>query len=223
MFVTIEGTDASGKNTQSEVLQRHLGGSLISFPAYDTTIGELIDRHLKKKWRCGFGGEEFLSQPIDATHRLNALVFQSLHVTNRLEVSERIRRNLEQGTPVIADRYWPSGWVYGAADGLDKYWLEEVHKPLIQPDLFILIDIDVEESFKRRPERRDRYEADKPFLTKVIELYRELWRSMENRTHQRGKGVKWVVVDGKRARSTVEFDIQRIVEDCRMRLADGTW
>jgi dTMP kinase len=226
MFVCIEGTDASGKNTQTKLLAKRLHAQLYSFPAYDTPSGELIKAHLQVEWNTQINDSMMWSvseQNLSSDEYLDAMVFQSLQLTNRMELASRINTHLEAKKHVVADRYWPSGWVYGAADGLEKPWLEAIHAPLPQPDLFILVDVDVEHSFKRRPDRRDRYESDRPFLEKVVKLYRELWHSMRNRTTNLNRGERWRIVDGRGGIDPVHQDIWNIVRDCRLRLEDGTW
>lgn len=226
MFVCIEGTDASGKATQSYILTKKLGGHLFSFPDYDTPVGELIKAHLQVEWNTHINDYMMWSVSEgrrDNDHYLSSMVFQSLQLANRMELASKILAFQRSGDHIVADRYWPSGWVYGAADGLDKPWLETIHEALPQPDLFILIDVDVETSFARRPERRDRYESDRPFLEEVVRLYRQLWASMENRTTSLNAGRRWRVVDGRGKTAEISDAIWSIVHDCQLRLEDGTW
>lgn len=198
MFIAIEGIDASGKATQSKLLADELHAKLFSFPDYSTPMGGLIKSHLHKQWYAnlvvdGPGPEEEKS--------LDAMVFQSLQITNRLERLTDLVKALHEG-PVVSDRYLASGLVYGKADGLDPDYLYMLQRHLPQPDLQILIDIDPEDSVRRRPERRDRYEQQAGYMEKVTLGYRELWKNSP-------KGDSWwVTVNG---RGTIEEVFGRVM------------
>ncbi len=85
----------------------------------------------------------------------------------------------------------------------------------------ILIDVPVAEGFARRPERRDRYETDRPFLEKVRAEYLRLWGFQglpanvldEFESNQRGAilgGYRgWWVINGL---GTVDEVHQRILD-----------
>ncbi len=178
MIIVIEGADASGKATQSKLLAEKLGGTRFSFPSYESPTGKLILAHLKKEWWCverdtNGRGPVF---SVDADDQFDARVFQSLQTVNRLESLPDIQAAVAAGKHVVMDRYWQSACVYGALDGLDEVWLRLVQeKPMPPADVNILIDVPVEEGFKRRPERRDRYESNRAFLEKVRTKYLEVW------------------------------------------------
>lgn len=176
MIVVIEGMDAAGKATHSKLLAEKLGGTRFPFPNYDSPTGEAILQHLKKEWRVDYGM---------CSSELDAMVFQCLQTANRLEIMGEIKLAIAKG-PVIFDRYWQSAVVYGGLDGLDLDWLLRVQRDAMPPaDVNILIDVPVEEGFKRRPERRDRYESDRAFLEKVRIGYLKLWEEQN-----------FIVVDG---------------------------
>ena len=187
MIVVIEGLDASGKATQSKLLASKLKGTRFSFPNYDSATGKAILGHLKKEWACG-GRQENAA----AWKLLDALVFQCLQTANRLELLPSIRKALEEG-PVVFDRYWQSGCVYGGLEGLDYAWLRYTQEhPMPKADLNILIDIPVEEGFTRRPERRDRYEIDRLFLETVRAGYQALWAD-----HYGADDYRWNYANGR--------------------------
>lgn len=206
MFVAIEGVDAAGKHTQSKLLADKLGAKLYSFPDYTSPMGHLIKGHLKRYWSAVPG----VGSIPEGVHRdletLNAYVFQALQLTNRMEHAVAIREAQDGGEHIVADRYWPSGWVYGQADGLDPEWLLRIHEYLPGPDLYLLLDIDPAQSAVRRPERRDRYEEREGLMEQVAGLYRKLWR--EDGLHQY-MGV-WKVIDGN---GTIGDVHQRIVQE----------
>lgn len=168
----IEGGDAVGKFTQSTMLAEKLKGTRFAFPNYESETGKAILAHLKKEWKAmerdGVGR-------FDIRASCDDLVFQCLQTANRLERLPEIAAALVRG-PVVFDRYWQSAYVYGSLDGLNKDWLRRVQEaPMPQATWNVLIDAPVEESWKRRPERRDRYEMDREFAEQVRARYLELW------------------------------------------------
>jgi thymidylate kinase len=68
------------------------------------------------------------------------------------------------------------------------------------PDVCLFLDISVEESWKRRPERRDRYEKQREMLHQVRWSYLELFRKHD-----------WVVIDAMGSPDEVQTRIQRWV------------
>ncbi len=172
MIIVFEGNDAAGKATQSKLLAEKLNAARFAFPNYESPTGRLIYEHLKHLWRA----EAHAGSLVTSQDYLNDLVFQSLQTVNRLESLPDIQAAIAAGKHVVFDRYWQSACVYGALDGLDEVWLRLVQeKPMPPADVNILIDVPVEEGFKRRPERRDRYETNRPFLERVRMKYREMW------------------------------------------------
>ena len=171
MIICIEGADGAGKMTQTTLLAEKLGGTRFAFPNYNSPTGYAILGHLKRSWQIGYDPDA-TRQP--ATADLEPLVFQTLQTINRFEVLSEINAALAKG-PVIFDRYTPSALVYGGLDGLDVAWLEKINASLPQPDVYIYLDIPIAESFKRRPERRDRYESDRAYLEKVRDGYLKLF------------------------------------------------
>jgi thymidylate kinase len=181
MIICLEGIDGCGKTTQAQALATALDGRVIAFPDYTSESGTLIHANLAGYWRA------------DADPRVNALVLQSLMLTNRMEHAPAIAATPPDQHVVFA-RYWPSGIVYGGADGLDHEWLLRIHAHLPPADLWILLDVDAEQSAERRPDRRDRYEAQPGLMADVARRYREFWAEM--RVYH---GDAWRVVDARGA------------------------
>lgn len=220
MIIAIEGMDAAGKNTHSKLLANKLSGVVQSFPDYGTTTGKAILSHLKKEWACQTTGEQV---PLKLGH-LDAMVFQSLMTVNRLEVAHSIKVHVEEGRDIVFDRYWASGVVYGELDGLDPLWVRQTQDVLIQPDLWILIDIPLEESVKRRPERRDRYEQNHAFMEKVRDTYLkvfgfddpEVWHQCRREKAANSAEMKsgWWTINGVGTQEEVHRRIMDVVAGC---------
>jgi dTMP kinase len=199
MFIVLEGMDACGKDTQGPLLVERFGKNGVkarefSFPSTETELGKAIARHLREETfldsiepdpqEGSMGGA-----PEGNVHPDDPLVFQCMMIADRCEALGEITETLQTGLPVIAKRWWPSGYVYGAAEGLPPAWLRKVHWHLPKPDLYILLDLDVETAMKRRPDRRDRYESNIDYQKKIADGYRELWAQ--------GNPSYWHVIDGR--------------------------
>ena len=181
-LIAVEGIDGSGKNTQAHLLvdwfkTQGFAATYRDFPRYENLTGKAIGGHLAKKWKAS--DDLFLDE----------LVFQALMTVNRHEEIPEVLRLQEQG-PVVLDRYWASGYAYGAANGLPTEWLKTIHALLPEPDVCVLIDVPVESSWERRPERRDRYETQKDMLKKVQQHYYDLFEE------RAAAGKQWTVING---------------------------
>lgn len=201
MIIAIEGGDACGKATQSKILAERLHATHFSFPDYKTPAGRAILSNLKTEW-----GAIWVNDPDNwsaENKHTNALVLQSLMLTNRMERGADLRAAARSGN-VVLDRYDASAIVYGTLDGLDPTWLRETNRQLpVRPDLYLLLDAPVDEGFRRRPERRDRYEKDRPFLERVREGYLRLFAEEQDRLAEalvglhgmRDSGTRWYTID----------------------------
>lgn len=173
MIACIEGGDAVGKNTQSKILAERLKAKHFAFPNYETKTGKAILSNLTNAW-CAASKNVYNDLEID--HPRNAMVLQSLFLANRMECQDELKA-AARFNHVVFDRYTMSGEVYGALDGLDTKWLRDMNDALpVQPDVYILLDAPVDEGFRRRPERRDRYETDRDRLELVRKKYIELFK-----------------------------------------------
>jgi len=158
LLISFEGLDQSGKQTQAERLRDRLTAlgrtvRLLSFPDYDTHIGQEIGRALRSERHYGPD------------------VMQLLYIANRYEWKPEIIRERDAGTVLVCDRYLASSVAYGEAQGLDASWLTEMQKYLPQPDLTFLLDIPPDVSARRKTADRDKYERDLSLLGRVRESY----------------------------------------------------
>ena len=78
-------------------------------------------------------------------------------------VEEVIRPALDAGRAVVSDRYLLSSIVYqGIASGIGAAIVEEMGNTAtrgLRPDLTLVIDLEVEDAFRRRSSGRDRMES----------------------------------------------------------------
>ena len=102
LLIAFEGLDQSGKETQARHLRTRLAQlgrrvHQVSFPDYDTPIGQEIRKALA-------GEREFAADTL-----------QLLYVANRFEYKPRIEMWLNAGDTVVCDRYLASSIAYVAS------------------------------------------------------------------------------------------------------------
>lgn len=203
--------DAVGKKTQAALLAARIRADVFSFPDYDTEAGQLVRSHLFRKWKCVVNVDrphENDERLASAEKELDAMVFQALHTASRLERRGAILDSLKRRS-VVFDRYWLSGLIYGSLDGLKEPWLRAINEDVMpKPDIWILIDIPLEEalrrSIERSPTNRDRYETNAEFMGKVKQQYIDVFRSMD-------------------AENNLCPQCQNMVEPCATCNSTGTW
>jgi len=128
LFIAFEGLDSAGKKTQIQLLANTLRSMerqvvTISFPSYDTEIGNLI-----KGW---------ISRSISLSPETASI----LYAADRMQYQERIKEWLKKDWIVITDRYCYSNIAYQSALGLSKDWLIELEKPIIKPNIVFFLNI----------------------------------------------------------------------------------
>lgn len=125
--IVIEGTDGSGKRTQSEMLLNRLldmgiKASLYSFPNYDSLQGKLVKRYLNG---------EFKNQPCKEAHNewyRNAVMYANDRLVTCMEKGEDGRSILEKyndGEVLIFDRYTQSNFIHQGCHIDDQDDLED--------------------------------------------------------------------------------------------------
>lgn len=217
-LIIIEGSDGSGKATQTELLCRRLrtdGRSVmaVAFPDYSSESSALVKMYL----RGDFGAKADAVNPYAAS---------AFYAVDRVASYERKWKGfLVAGGIVLADRYTTSNMLYQMIkindpaekeEYLDWLWEFEFHKlGLPEPDGVILLDVpqDVSERLmavrtgKTGGETGDIHEKDRDFLRKCHAAYGELadkygWQKVA------------CAVDGElRSAESIHEDIYRLVAD----------
>lgn len=180
MILAIEGIDASGKQTQTRALVEALrargrDAERFDFPHYEGIAGGLVGRILRGEVIVAPASEVEALMPADLAKSWTldkGYVIQSVMLADRYEHHPMLHQAATSNDMwLVLDRYTMSGIVYGQVDGLDRNWLVRVHEPLPTVDVYVLLDITVEESMRRRPDRRDYYEKNTEKLEKIRALY----------------------------------------------------
>lgn len=170
IFITVEGTDGSGKTTQIKLMEEYLKNKgfevILKREPGGTKISELI---------------RGLILDINNTE-MGKTTEMLLYAASRAQlVHEVIRPSLMEGKMVICDRFVDSSYVYqGFGRGIDSKTIEEVNQAAldgIEPDITFFFDIDPEEALSRRiaSTGADRIENEKiEFHKKVYSGYKKL-------------------------------------------------
>ena len=182
-FIVIEGIDGSGKTTQiNQLSQWIIGTDLIPENNQLVITREPGGTKLGKSIRSLLLDTSKENSPDSITELL-------LYAADRAQhVNEIIRPSINKGDWVISDRFCGSTLAYqGYGRKLDIKLiknLETIATQGVSPDITFLLDIPVEESIKRRINRKDdRIEKEgKEFLSNVSLGFKAL--SEENKWKQ---------------------------------------
>ncbi len=185
MFIVFEGIDASGKETQAKLLAKALKKKghkveIFDFPNYKNPIGKLIGKFLEKK--------------VELDVETRAL----LYAADRKFELKGIKRALDEGKIVIADRYCYSNIAYQGSLGANISWLASLDSRLVFPDIVFYIDIPPKEALRRKT-KKDRYASKKEFLEKVRETYIDMAHGTLAPFRQYHDYAEWIPVDGTRS------------------------
>ena len=218
-LIVFEGIDGSGKSTQIRKLGERLD---INVDQYDQQYLDL------ERGRYGGSTERF---DIEATFQFGATEVGSavrsilldpsndclddrtealLIIADKAQhVSELVRPALNSGRTVLSDRYCASTLAYqGYGRGLDLELLDAMMQFATQglePDLTVLLDIDVAAALERLGDQRDRIErAGIEFYQRVRDGYLELATQQPD---------SWVVVEADGSVDEVAARVASVVDD----------
>jgi len=217
-LIVIEGTDCSGKETQTNILVENLmdlGYEVfrMPFPRYDTPTGRIIGGPiLGKEYICPSYFEDAANIP--------PKVASLYYAADRLYHSEEIKKNLKEGKIVILDRYVESNMscqggkfktqeernaMYEYLETLE-YGLHE----LARPDVVIFLHMPYEYSIelkKSRQEKLDDVEIDEQYLRNSESAY------LEMKDKYNFKYIKCVKDDAVRSIEDISKDVLKLAKE----------
>ena len=177
LFITLEGTDGSGKTTQINRLKEYFSEKgyrvVCTREPGGTPIGEKIREIIIDKNN---------SEMANITEAL-------LYAAARAQlVNEVIEPVLKDGGVVISDRFLDSSLVYqGFARGMGENFIKNINRAVVnslEPDITFLLKLKPEDSIARKSKQAelDRLEAEKAnFHQRVFDGYISLARRNKER------------------------------------------
>lgn len=199
VLVTLEGIDGAGKGTVLEALRDE-------FPEARFTEEPNESNRIGKLARWALKSEEVS----------DLALFHLFVADHHQHEKEIIAPELSSGALVVSDRYIDSRYVYQSisladlipgSDNNVMSWITSVQEgpeTVILPNLTILLDIPVEESFRRKEDdTKERYEKVE-FLSKTRERYHKLAEMYPER---------YVTVDGTQDPAVVAQECVELVRN----------
>lgn len=206
-FIVIEGTDSSGKETQSKKLVdrlnlENINAIYLTFPMYDTPTGKIIGGpYLGKEYICeGWFNEK--------AYNVDPLVASAYYAADRRYNFSKIENYLNNDTTVICDRYVDSNMAHQAGRELDKNKRLKLYKKieileheimeLQKPDFTIFLHLPWEYSKKAlelREEKPDQLESSYETLKNAETAYLEIAKMHNYYTIECMKGETRKTVD----------------------------
>lgn len=191
LFIVIDGTDGSGKATQTQLLVERMKRSgfdveMMDFPQYGQKSAGLVEEYLNGKYGTA-----------DEVGPYRASIF---YASDRYDASLRIKKWLEGGKIVISNRYVTAnmghqGGKIADDDERKKYfeWLYNLEYEIFnipKPDLNIILHVDAAVAQKLVDnkgareyvggEKRDIHEADINHLRNAEKVYIEIANTFDN-------------------------------------------
>lgn len=162
--ISFEGLDKSGKHSAMDFVsdlleQKGYSVYKMSFPQYDTEIGQLI--------------REYLTNKLELTPK----AFELLLAADKVNSSDKLNKLLAQYDFILIDRYVHSQVAYGLQNATFGY-LSTLLLGVVLPDHVIYMDVDVAVSMGRQGEHgdNDKYESNAELLTTVKANYDTMYR-----------------------------------------------
>lgn len=189
-FIVIDGTDGSGKATQTELLVSELKVAgyeveMVDFPQYGTKSAGLIEEYLNGKYG-----------------QVSPQAASIFYAIDRFDASFKIRQWLEGGKIVISNRYVTANAGHQGgkiSDQIDRMkffrWLDNLEYGIFaipKPDLNIILHVPAEMAQKlvdkksadvrkyANGKKRDLHEADLKHLKNAEKVYMEIAKLFPN-------------------------------------------
>jgi len=187
-IITIEGSDGSGKKTQTKLLveramKARYNVATMSFPQYDKPTGQRV--------------RDYLDGKLGDLKSVDPRFSTKLYAEDRFAAKPKIMNWLKYKTNVIFDRWIESNMghqsaKFGKEDRIKFVeWirrLEMGQNGLPESDLVVYLDLPVEynqRAMEKEGRTKDLHEKDVNYLLKVEDTYKWLARTNKN----------WVVID----------------------------
>ena len=184
MIITFEGTDCSGKETQSNILTENLkkAGKTVKkfyFPYYESPTGKIIAGPYLGKF-----GQSYFEDPT----KVDPIVASLYYAADRKYNIEDIEKATKEYDYVIIDRYVYSNMAHqGCKIPTNKqkqffkfiYQLEFEMLNLPKPDLVIFLYLNsdtVQKLLANRKEKKDAHESNREYLKNAENTYLNLSR-----------------------------------------------
>jgi dTMP kinase len=205
LFITFEGPEGSGKSTQIISLVERLRAEGLDVVTTREPGGTPAGEAIRGILQHDTAGEDICAET-------ETLLFEA---SRAQLVRHVIRPALERGAVVICDRFADSTTAYqGYGRGFDIDAVMQLHAFALgdtEPDLTLLIDVDVEEGFRRLHTRNngdasglDRMERESlEFHRRVYAGYHDLAKRMPER---------FTVIEGARSPDLVHEDVWTCVK-----------
>ena len=193
-IIVIEGTDCSGKATQTELLVKKLKKEKkkcisFSFPCYDTPTGKIVGGPY-------LGKHEICDSYFDDAVSLDPKVTCLYYAADRKYNIDKVLKYVQDGYYVILDRYVTSNLAHQGCKIEDKderfymyqwidkleYWLLELPKPDVT--IFLHVPYDFSKELEKNREYLDEHEKSPEHLKNAERAYVELsqlynWATVE--------------------------------------------
>lgn len=199
-FVTIEGTDGSGKSTQVKFIKEYLTDRRIDFIMLREPGGTKISEKIREL-TLDTGNMEM----VYTTEVL-------LYAASRAQlVGEVIKPALEQGKVVICDRFVDSSYAYQSyGRGIPMETVKAANQIAlsgIMPEMTIFMDIPPELALSRRmrASTADRLEMEK------IEFHKRVYKGYKELALLEPERIK--TIDAKKRKAEVWLDIRKLLEN----------
>lgn len=184
-IIVIEGTDCSGKETQSKLLEKYLNSNGIncirmSFPAYDTPTGKIVGGpYLGKEEICPSYFE-------DGSADVDPYISCLYYAADRKYNIEKVNKYIDDGYTVILDRYTTSnmahqgGKIEDSEERFNMYqWIDKLEYWLLKlpkPDITIFLHMPYTSSCELKKNRKslDGNEKSETHLKNAEKAYIEL-------------------------------------------------
>ena len=182
MYIVFEGIDGAGKSTQINLLKYWLEEN-----GFDVeTVVEPTDSKVGKLIR------EILQRPDATTDRIQKTL-GLLFAADRMLIMDKLN---DDSKVILSDRSFISSLAYQEpAD-----WIKQINKYAKEPDLVLLLDVDVKTSVNRCS-KKDEFENEE-FLSKVKANYLDLISNFNHEIIDASTGVNKVSTDVKKAVAT---------------------